>query len=46
LALLQATPKPSVPLLTGIGGRYFEDCNEAVPVPDNNGYVSGGALLR
>jgi hypothetical protein len=29
------------PLLKGVGGRYFEDCNEAVPVADNNGYVSG-----
>ena len=31
------------PLLRGIGGRYFEDCNEAVRVSDNNGYVSGVA---
>ena len=27
----------------GVGGHYFEDCNEAVPVADNNGYVSGVA---
>jgi NAD(P)-dependent dehydrogenase (short-subunit alcohol dehydrogenase family) len=31
------------PLVEGVGGRYFEDCNEAVPVPDNNGYMSGVA---
>jgi NAD(P)-dependent dehydrogenase (short-subunit alcohol dehydrogenase family) len=31
------------PLLKGVGGRYFEDCNEAVRVADNNGYVSGVA---
>jgi NAD(P)-dependent dehydrogenase (short-subunit alcohol dehydrogenase family) len=31
------------PLLKGVGGRYFEDCNEAVRVSDNNGYVSGVA---
>jgi NAD(P)-dependent dehydrogenase (short-subunit alcohol dehydrogenase family) len=29
--------------LDGIGGRYFEDCNEAVPVDDANGYRSGVA---
>lgn len=28
------------PLLKGVGGRYFEDCNEAVRVSDNNGYVT------
>jgi NAD(P)-dependent dehydrogenase (short-subunit alcohol dehydrogenase family) len=31
------------PQLKGIGGRYFEDCNESVVVPDNNGYKSGVA---
>ena len=31
------------PLLKDVGGRYFEDCNEAVRVSDNNGYVSGVA---
>jgi NAD(P)-dependent dehydrogenase (short-subunit alcohol dehydrogenase family) len=31
------------PLLKSVGGRYFEDCNEAVHVADNNGYVSGVA---
>ena len=31
------------PILKGVGGRYFEDCNEAVRVSDNNGYVSGVA---
>ncbi len=31
------------PLVKGVGGRYFEDCNEAVPVADNNGYMSGVA---
>lgn len=31
------------PLLEGIGGRYFEDCNEAVCVPNGNGYMSGVA---
>jgi NAD(P)-dependent dehydrogenase (short-subunit alcohol dehydrogenase family) len=31
------------PLLKGVGGRYFEDCNEAVIVADNNGYRSGVA---
>jgi NAD(P)-dependent dehydrogenase (short-subunit alcohol dehydrogenase family) len=31
------------PLLKGVGGRYFENCNEAVPVADNNGYLSGVA---
>jgi NAD(P)-dependent dehydrogenase (short-subunit alcohol dehydrogenase family) len=31
------------PLLKGVGGCYFEDCNEAVRVADNNGYVSGVA---
>jgi hypothetical protein len=30
-------------LLHGVGGRYFEDCNQALPVPDNNGYRSGVA---
>jgi NAD(P)-dependent dehydrogenase (short-subunit alcohol dehydrogenase family) len=27
--------------LEGIGGRYFEDCNEAIPVSDSNGWASG-----
>ncbi|MFF7361509.1 SDR family NAD(P)-dependent oxidoreductase [Streptomyces sp. NPDC008125] len=31
------------PQLEGIGGRYFEDCNEAVPVPNGNGWSSGVA---
>jgi NAD(P)-dependent dehydrogenase (short-subunit alcohol dehydrogenase family) len=31
------------PLLEGIGGRYFEDCNEAALVTNGNGYVSGVA---
>ena len=31
------------PLLRGIGGRYFENCNEAKPVTNNNGYGSGVA---
>jgi NAD(P)-dependent dehydrogenase (short-subunit alcohol dehydrogenase family) len=31
------------PLLDGIGGRYFEDCNEAIPVTSGNGYTSGVA---
>ena len=31
------------PLLEGIGGRYFEDCNEAVPVTEGDGNTSGVA---
>ncbi|MEA5449265.1 SDR family NAD(P)-dependent oxidoreductase [Leptolyngbya sp. CCNP1308] len=31
------------PLLEGIGGRYFEDCNEAVIVTSGSGYMSGVA---
>lgn len=31
------------PLLEGIGGRYFEDCNEAAIVTNGNGYLSGVA---
>lgn len=31
------------PQLEGVGGRYFEDCNEAVPVADGNGWSSGVA---
>lgn len=31
------------PLLKGIGGRYFEDCNEAAIVTSGNGYMSGVA---
>jgi NAD(P)-dependent dehydrogenase (short-subunit alcohol dehydrogenase family) len=31
------------PLLEGIGGRYFEDCNEATLVANGNGYTSGVA---
>jgi hypothetical protein len=31
------------PLVAGVGGRYFEDSNEAMQVPDNNGYRSGVA---
>jgi NAD(P)-dependent dehydrogenase (short-subunit alcohol dehydrogenase family) len=30
------------PLLKGIGGRYFEDCNEAVPVNRRGGPGRGG----
>jgi NAD(P)-dependent dehydrogenase (short-subunit alcohol dehydrogenase family) len=33
----------SAPLLNGIGGRYFEDCNEAEVVGNGNGYGSGVA---
>ena len=29
------------PLLEGIGGRYFEDCNEAAIVTSGNGYMNG-----
>lgn len=31
------------PLLDGVGGRYFEDGDEALPVADGNGWVSGVA---
>lgn len=31
------------PLLKGIGGRYFEDCNEAAIVTRGNSYMSGVA---
>ena len=31
------------PLLKGIGGLYFEDCNEATIVANGNGYMSGVA---
>ncbi|OKH42891.1 oxidoreductase [Calothrix sp. HK-06] len=31
------------PLLEGIGGRYFEDCNEATIVTNGNDYMSGVA---
>jgi hypothetical protein len=31
------------PQLDGIGGRYFEDCNEAIPVHNGNGWASGVA---
>lgn len=31
------------PLLEGIGGRYFEDCNEAILVTNGNGYMNGVA---
>lgn len=30
-------------LLKGVGGRYFEDCNEATLVTKGNGYMSGVA---
>ena len=33
------------PLLEGIGGRYFEDCNEA-PVNDSEGRATGVRSLR
>lgn len=31
------------PLVEGVGGRYFEDCNEAIPVTDGSGGMSGVA---
>jgi NAD(P)-dependent dehydrogenase (short-subunit alcohol dehydrogenase family) len=31
------------PLLEGVSGRYFEDCNEATIVTNGNGYMSGVA---
>jgi NAD(P)-dependent dehydrogenase (short-subunit alcohol dehydrogenase family) len=31
------------PQLAGMGGRYFEDCSEAVPVMNGNGWSSGVA---
>ncbi|WP_034262213.1 SDR family NAD(P)-dependent oxidoreductase [Actinospica robiniae] len=31
------------PQLAGVGGRYFEDCNEAVQVLDGNGWARGVA---
>jgi NAD(P)-dependent dehydrogenase (short-subunit alcohol dehydrogenase family) len=31
------------PLLQGVSGRYFEDCNEALVVTNGNGYASGVA---
>jgi NAD(P)-dependent dehydrogenase (short-subunit alcohol dehydrogenase family) len=31
------------PQLAGIGGRYFEDCQEALPVMNGNGWTSGVA---
>ncbi|GHO71463.1 hypothetical protein KSC_103550 [Ktedonobacter sp. SOSP1-52] len=31
------------PLLQGVSGRYFEDCNEALVVTKANGYASGVA---
>ena len=31
------------PLLEGIGGRYFEDCNEAAPVAAAHGDMRGVA---
>jgi hypothetical protein len=31
------------PQLTGIGGRYFEDCNEAPVVHDSSGWIEGVA---
>ena len=34
------------PLLEGIGGLYFEDCNEATIVANGNGYMSGVAPGR
>jgi len=33
----------TAPMLDGIGGRYFEDCNEAEGVRNGNGYGSGVA---
>jgi len=33
----------TTPLLEGIGGRYFVDCNEAVPVSRRTGDMSGVA---
>ena len=31
------------PLLEGIGGRYFADCNEAIVVADSKGGMDGVA---
>ncbi|MYS21762.1 NAD(P)-dependent dehydrogenase, short-chain alcohol dehydrogenase family [Streptomyces sp. DvalAA-14] len=31
------------PLTAGVTGRYFEDCNEAAPAPDHNGWIEGVA---
>ena len=31
------------PLVEGVGGRYFEDCNEAIPVTDGSVGMSGVA---
>ncbi len=31
------------PLLEGIGGRYFADCNEAIPVAEDDGSMTGVA---
>jgi len=31
------------PLLEGVGGRYFADCNEAVPVAEDDGSMTGVA---
>jgi hypothetical protein len=31
------------PLLNGIGGRYFEDCTEALVVHDSSGWIEGVA---
>jgi NAD(P)-dependent dehydrogenase (short-subunit alcohol dehydrogenase family) len=31
------------PLLEGVGGRYFADCNEAIPVAEDDGSMTGVA---
>ena len=31
------------PLLEGVGGGYFEDCNEAVPAAEGDGFMTGVA---
>jgi hypothetical protein len=33
----------TLPLLESVGGRYFEDCNEAIPVTEGSGGMSGVA---
>ncbi|MFI6620602.1 hypothetical protein [Streptomyces sp. NPDC050528] len=38
-----SVPLATTPQLEGIGGRHFEDCNEAVPVSDGNGWAGGVA---
>jgi hypothetical protein len=40
---LRTSTLATSPQLDSIGGRYFEDCNEAIPVYDGNGWASGVA---